>query len=192
MPAHAKLAAAVALSLALMGAGTAIAQSTTAPSGHTAYVTLVDVQEVPGPEEVAGEVPCDAPLYERVVRRTLGRTPCLTSDYAYAYPKGEPAPWRGEIQDVEGRMYVDQQGATWRVAQITYRTVAQAPEGGPQLVHAMASEILPREQGAQLSYAMPVTEEVANQSEEELVVDVGPSPSEAMGTPVADTTLASG
>lgn len=179
MPAHAKLATALAMSLALVGAGTSLAQSTTAIASHSAYVTMVEVQETAGPEEVTGTVSCDVPLHQRVVRETIGRQPCLTDEYAYAYPSDKPAPWTAEIEEVDERMYVDRSGSMWQVAEVSYQTMSQAPEGGPELVEAMASEILPEEGGEELSYAMPVDEDLLDQSEADLVVDVGPAPEDA-------------
>lgn len=191
MPATTKIVSALAMSLALVGAGTSLAQSTNAPSGHTAYVTIVSIQETAGTTELTGEVACDVPIHERLVRKTLGKRMCDTSDYAYAYPEDKGAPWRGQIEDVDTSMYVDNDGSMWQVAEVSYHTFVSAPEGGPELVNAMASEILPKRADAKtMSYALPVNEELTNQSEGDLVVDVGPSPDEANDrTPVADTTL---
>lgn len=189
MPAQAKLASAVALSLALVGAGTSLAQSTTAPASHTAYVTLTEVEGTPV-QELAGTVPCQASWHERVMVETFGGPACQPSEYAYAYPDDKPAPWNSPIEDVDGRTYVKDDGSVYRVAEVTYKTMADAPEGGPELVKAMASEIVPQSDDEDPSYAMPVEGELANESDS-LEVEVGPSPSDAQGTPVADPSLPS-
>lgn len=190
MPAQAKLASAVALSLALVGAGTSLAQSTTAPASHTAYVTLVDVEGTAA-QELTGTLSCQASWHERVAAETFGGPACQPSEYAYAYPDDEPAPWNSPIEDVDPQTYVKDDGSVYRVAEVTYKTMADAPEGGPELVKAMASEIVPQGSDEEPSYAMPVEGELANQSDS-LEVEVGPSPDEAQGTPVADTSLPSG
>lgn len=189
MPAHAKLATALAMSLAVVGGGTALAQSTNAVEGHSAYVTMVNVQSTADQdEEVTGTVTCDAPLHERVVRRTMGRQACLTDEYAYAYPSDQPAPWTAEIEDVTQDMYVDESGAMWHVAEVSYKTLDDDPDGGgPELVEAMASEILPADGGEELSYAMPVDEDLLEQTDEDITVDVGPSPSQAPQSAQATT-----
>jgi hypothetical protein len=168
------------MSLALVGAGTSLAQSTTGIAGHSAYVTMVGVEGTAGAEEVAGTVACDAPLHQRVVRSTLGRPVCTTDEYAYAYPNDAPAPWTSDIIEVDQSTYVDEEGSAWHVAEVSYRTIGQAPEGGPELVKAMASEIVPEDgDSEELSYAMPVDEDLIDGEEADLVVDVGPSPQDA-------------
>lgn len=183
MPAYAKLATALAMSLALVGAGTSLAQSTTALASHTAYVSMVDVVETPGAQEWAGTVSCDVPEHERMIRETLGRPTCLTDKFAYVYPSDGPAPWTASIEDVDQQTYVDEAGTVRQVAEVSYQTISQSPEGGPELVKAMASEIRPEAGGGdEGSYALPMNEELLEEGDDALTVDVGPAPGEASQT----------
>lgn len=180
MPALAKVATATALALSLAGGATAIAQSTTGVQSHTTYVTLI----AQGPDEPArpviqGTVGCDAPLHQRLLRTYIGRPACKHAGYAYAWPEGMPAPWQGEIRSVNDSQHVTEDGELYHLAEITYRAVSEAPEGGPELVHALASELHPIDRsdadtGAR--YALPLDPDVIERDAANLSIEIGPAP----------------
>jgi hypothetical protein len=168
------------LSLALVGAGTAIAQSTSGVGAHTSYVQMVGVDAGDPHAVLEGTFSCDPALHQELVRKYLNRPLCEGDGYAYAYPEDTPAPWEAQVTDVEDDRVTGEDGSVWHVAEVTYRTVGTSPEGGPELVTAMASELVPKKNPAetkQRHYQMSVEGEMANQSES-LEIDPGPAPDE--------------
>ncbi len=182
MPALAKIATAAAMALALTGGAAAIAQSTNAPQGHTVHISMIEI--VPGSEDrtpvLTGQMPCDPPLHERLWRSWWGQEACDHDGYAYAYPNGYPAPWEGQVRWVNDSTHVDETGRMWHVAEVVYRIEMEAGESG-QLVHAMASEILPGQplpDGGTTDYQLPINEGRLDQPIETLVVGFGPAPTQ--------------
>ncbi len=184
MPALAKTAAATAMALALVGGGSAaISQPTTALESHAAYVTLVGVEGPdPGPQVIQGAIACDPPWHLRAWEAFSGQDACSYDGYAYAFPKGQVAPWDGEIIEVTDGYHVDDTGGTWHVAKITYRTsqAAGTSDGGSGgVVKAVAAEIMPSTEaigGKAINYALPVDTEHLGQDVERLEVEIGPTP----------------
>lgn len=178
-----KIALATAMTLSLAGTATALAQtSTTATSGHAAYVTLtIDAPDDVGePATAEGTVPCQASIQDRIVRAWMDRPACKHAGYAYAYPEGKPAPWQGEIQWVNHTRHVDEAGLHRDTAEIVYRALTH---DGIETVHATAGELrhLDRsipDSGA--SYELPLPE-APDGPLGGWTVDVGPQPQ-----PVAD------
>lgn len=181
MPALAKTAAATAMALALVGGGSAaVNQPVTALADHATYVTMVAVESAgPGPQVIQGTVACDPPWHLRAWEAFSGRSSCSYDGYAYAFPKGQVAPWEGEIVDLVDTYHVDDTGGTWHVAKIVYRTPGSVddPDGG--LVQAMAAEIMPSAKdlgGKAINYALPVDTDHLGSEVAELEVEIGPTP----------------
>lgn len=186
MPAPAKIASALALALGLVGGGAAIAQSTTATQGHTAYASLVSFTVVEADDRpvLTGSMPCDPPWHQALVNAYLQRPACDRDRYAYAFPQSATAPWESEILWVNDSTHIDEQGSVWHTAEVVYRTASGAPEGGEELVHAMASEVPPSEDSTpdDRDYALPLNEKLVEHGEEELIVGFGPQPN-GLSTP---------
>lgn len=181
MPALAKTAAATAMALALVGGGSAaISQPTTALESHATYVQLVGVDgSDPGPQVIQGAIACDPPWHLRAWEAFSGQEACSYDGYAYAFPKGQTAPWDGEIVDVTDGYHVDDTGGTWHVAKITYRASDTIAGGSDQLVKAVATEIMPSTEavgGKAINYALPVDTDHLGDDVEQLDVEIGPTP----------------
>lgn len=183
MPALAKIATATALALSLAGGATALAQSTTAVENHSAFVEMV-IYEGPDGETrpvLQGAVPCKADLHERLWRSYLGRPDCKFAGYAYAFPDGQRAPWKGQVETVNDTTYMNGQGDMFHQAEIVYRTVGSASEGGPELVRAFATELRPIDRSDDAGgarYELPVDEDLAGANASDLTVEIGPEPSD--------------
>lgn len=186
MPALAKIATATALALSLVGGATALAQSTTATGNHTAFVEMVVLEEPDGGTRAVlqGTVPCDAPIQQRLWRSYMGRPDCKFAGYAYAFPGDALPPWKGQVEEVDDRTYVNDDGDVFHQAEIVYRTVSAVSEGGSRLVHAMATELRPIDRSdddAGARYELPVDEDLLGANASDLEVEIGPQPGEVGG-----------
>lgn len=184
MYAQIKTAVALVLALALVGAGgAAVAKSSNAVANHTSYVAMIEWIDEPAPEDepvITGTVGCKLNLLQSAWQTFSGKDLCRVDGYAYAYPSGSPAPWDGRITVVNDSYYVDETGSIWHVAEVVYRVARDAPEGGEDLVRALASEVLPSQEslgGLDANYVLPVNPDALDAAGSPLIVGIGPAPS---------------